>query len=76
MQRAAAIYMVPVKICAWRYTSPLVVRSCRPIGSANVQGRTNTNHTRARAEGSIFNPTTSAPTGAIVAQKVPDTVPT
>jgi hypothetical protein len=50
--------------------SPDVVRSSRPMGSENVQGSTSASHTIERADGSSCNPTTSAPTGPMVAQKL------
>lgn len=40
------------------------------MGSANVQGSTRTSHVIERAEGSTWSPTTSALTGAMVAQKL------
>ena len=41
-----------------------------------VVGRTKTSQVMESAEGSSFNPTTSAPTGPMVVQKVPAQVPT
>ncbi len=40
------------------------------MGSANVLGRTRTSQTMERAEGRVCKPTTSAPTGATVAQNL------
>lgn len=41
----------------------------------NVEGSAMTSHSRFSAEGTWRRPTTSAETGAMVAQKVPATVP-
>jgi hypothetical protein len=70
IHKAAPIYMKPVNIWACRYISPEVARNLRPMGSANVQGRTSTTQTMDSAEGNICIPTTSAPTGATVAQNL------
>lgn len=41
-----------------------------------VVGRTRTSHVIDNPDASSLSPTTSAPTGAMVVQKVPETVPT
>lgn len=46
------------------------------VYNSYVHGRTSTIHVIESADGNSFKPTTSAPTGAMVVQKIPATVPT